>query len=234
MELDTSRHSDLFKPFEFDKRTDVIGAGATGSRVAMSLAKLGVRKLHVWDDDKVEAHNISNQIYSVKSVGHEKVYALESAWFNGPPHKTHLAPDTDSPFKPHFEKVTKDNANQLGAVVFLLTDTMSSRKEIISNLPSWTELLIETRMGTSEGRIYTIDCNSKTQKEQHGLTLFNDDDIGVELSACGTPISIGPTADVLAGFAVWQFLRWLNFPDEGMENEIVYHLRPSLVMARSF
>jgi len=45
------------------KRVDIIGAGATGSHVVMLLAILGFTNIHVWDFDRVEAHNLANQSF---------------------------------------------------------------------------------------------------------------------------------------------------------------------------
>ena len=52
--MEYSRQVNIFKPDEFNTPVHVIGVGATGSWLAPSLAKLGVKNIHVWDDDIVE------------------------------------------------------------------------------------------------------------------------------------------------------------------------------------
>ena len=54
----------------------VIGAGATGSFIALALAKMGVHQITVYDDDTVEAHNLPNQFYQPAHLGWKKVSAL--------------------------------------------------------------------------------------------------------------------------------------------------------------
>ena len=72
--IDTRRHIDVFSPDLFGKRRiDVIGAGATGSRVVLALAKLGLDNIHVWDFDHVEAHNIANQVFGLADIGKLKI-----------------------------------------------------------------------------------------------------------------------------------------------------------------
>src|SRR5215813_5940026 len=75
--VDITRHVEVFSRDAFgNKRIDVIGAGATGSRIVLSLAKLGLENIHVWDFDTVEGHNIANQAYGMGDIGKLKVDAL--------------------------------------------------------------------------------------------------------------------------------------------------------------
>src|SRR3989344_9586657 len=119
MSVDPLRHLSVFKPHAFGtRRVDVIGCGATGSRIVLSLAKLGVENIHAWDFDTVEDHNLANQAFGLGDVGLLKVDALASLVQRG----------IGVAIQTHAEKV--DGSQSLGEVVFLLTDTMASRKEI--------------------------------------------------------------------------------------------------------
>ena len=51
--LDIRRHMELFNPEKFTLPVHIIGAGATGSWLALSLAKLGITNITVWDFDVV-------------------------------------------------------------------------------------------------------------------------------------------------------------------------------------
>ncbi|MBI4533898.1 MAG: ThiF family adenylyltransferase, partial [Candidatus Melainabacteria bacterium] len=148
-QVDITRHIDVFSRDAFgNRRIDVIGAGATGSRIVLSLAKLGLDNIHVWDFDIVEAHNIANQVYGNADIGQLKVDAL---------HDLVLA-QTGLNIHKHAERV--DGSQELGEIVFLLTDTMASRKEIWTKGIRYkmrTKLMIETRMGSDQGRVYTVN-----------------------------------------------------------------------------
>ena len=70
--IDVSRHRELFNPENFNTPIHIIGVGATGSWLALGLAKLGLSNITVWDFDSIEEHNIANQAYNVGSVGQKK------------------------------------------------------------------------------------------------------------------------------------------------------------------
>ena len=196
--VDTVRHATVFSQSEFDNtRVDVIGCGATGSRIAMSLAKLGILNLHLWDFDVVEGHNIANQIFGLPDIGRPKVEALGAR----------ILADTGLQATLHAEKV--DGSQPLGSVVFLLTDTMASRKEIWEGAIRYRQnvkVMIETRMGVTECRVYCVRPNVVESCAGWEKTLYSDEQ-AVE-SACGTKISVGPTAELISGQSVWSFIRW--------------------------
>lgn len=225
--IDPIRHIDVFSPDAFGKRrVDVIGAGATGSRVALSLAKLGLENIHVWDFDKIEVHNVANQVYGNDDLGKLKVEALRDL----------IKRQTGTEIQIHAERV--DGSQELGAVVFLLTDTMASRKEIFSRALKFklrTKLVIETRMGADQGRVYAFNPCKRPEVQGWEETLY--DDSVAEVSACGTSVSVGPTADFLAGLAVWQLIRWFAVEqgrEDELDHELIFTLRPMLIMPRRF
>jgi molybdopterin/thiamine biosynthesis adenylyltransferase len=227
--IDPLRHMDVFSPDAFgSQRVDVIGAGATGSKVVESLAKLGVQNIHVWDFDRVEPHNIANQVYGNSDVGKLKVDALREM----------VAAKTGTVIETHAEAV--DGSQALGTIVFLLTDTMSSRKQIWDRglkFKQRTKLMIETRMGPDSGRAYAINPCKLPEIKGWESTLY--DDKVAEVSACGASISVGPTAGFLAELAVWLFIRAFAIqqgatPDDQLDHEIVFCMRPMLVMTKRF
>ena len=62
--MNLSKSLEYFDPLnQVDGAIHIIGVGAMGSRVAELLARLGIRKIHVWDMDTVEDKNITNQAY---------------------------------------------------------------------------------------------------------------------------------------------------------------------------
>jgi molybdopterin/thiamine biosynthesis adenylyltransferase len=225
MAVDAIRHLKVFDPDLFGKRrVDVIGAGATGSKVVMGLAKLGISNIHAWDFDKVESHNIANQLFGNQDVGKFKVEALAEI----------VKRDTGTVIQAHNEKV--DGTQQLGDIVFLLTDTMASRKEIwekgIRYKPT-IQLMIETRMGSDNGRLYAVSPILPASVKGWEATLYEDDK--AERSACGTSITVGSTADVLAGMAVWQVIRWFTYSQKGGEPpefETLFALNPFFVTTK--
>lgn len=228
MTIDPLRHLSVFSPHAFGRRrVDVVGAGATGSKIVLDLAKLGVENIHVWDFDQVEEHNIANQAFGLDDIGALKVEALAKL----------VKATTGTVIHTHAERV--DGSQNLGEIVFLLTDTMSSRKEIWDKSLKFklkTNLLIETRMGADSGRVYTVNPNKPGHIKEWEATLYPDDE--TEVSACGASVSVGPTAEVIAGLAVWQMIRWFSIvqgsDEDDLDNEIIFSLRPMMTISRRF
>jgi molybdopterin/thiamine biosynthesis adenylyltransferase len=217
----------VFSPDAFGKRrVDVIGAGATGSRIVLSLAKLGITNLHVWDFDQIEEHNIANQVYGLGDVGALKVEALQSI----------VEADTRTVIEIYPERV--DGSQGFGEIVFLLPDTMAARKEIWEKAIKFklrTHLMIETRMGADTGRIYTINPSKPSHITEWEKTLYGDDE--AEVSACGAPVTVGPTAEIISGLAVWQLIKWFAIEqgkEVSLDNEIIFSLQPMVILTRNF
>ncbi|MDB5194368.1 MAG: thiamine biosynthesis protein ThiF [Parcubacteria group bacterium] len=231
--LDTIRHLEVFSPAVFgDRRIDVVGVGATGSRIALALAKLGISEIHLWDYDRIEPHNVPNQVFGNNHVGEFKVDALQNI----------IREQTGITVTAHNERV--DGSQQLGVAVFLLTDTMASRQEIWKGALRYkthVKLVVETRMGKNSGRVYAVNPSSPTHVRGWEETLYSDD--MAEVSACGTSITVGSTAEVVSGLAVWQLIRWHQNQEElklgkiltdEVENELVFSLQPMMLTTSNF
>ena len=226
--IDPLRHLSVFSPDAFGRRrVDVVGCGATGSRIVLSLAKLGVEKIHAWDFDRVESHNVPNQAFGLEHVGALKVDALASI----------VKAATGTAVTVHPEKV--DGSQPLGEIVFVLTDTMTSRKEIWLRALKFklaTKLVVETRMGADQGRVYSVNPSRPGHIKAYEQTLYADDI--AEVSACGASVSVGPTAEFLSGLAAWQLVRWFSIEqgnaEDVLDNEIVFGLRPTVFLTRQF
>jgi len=219
------RHLLVFSPDHFaNRRVDLIGVGATGSRIAMELAKLGVQNLHAWDFDKVEDHNVANQIFGIEDIGKQKVHALSER----------IQTDTGLEITTHDEAV--DGRTLLGDVVFLLTDTMASRKEIWEGAIKYKpgiSLMIETRMGRDEGRVYAVQPTMPAQIRLWESTLCEDEEASDSL--CGARTTVGPTAALVTAFAVWSFIRWFEWSRAGgdlPETENIFYANPPTTMTR--
>lgn len=216
--LNISRHMELFDPDKFEHPVTIIGAGATGSWLALSLAKLGITDITVYDFDVVEEHNIPNQTfrkmcidedgYSGRSdIGRPKVEALCDIIYDA----------TGTSIKIKNEKFVNQ---RLSGVVFLMVDSMSARKEIWENsikLKSAVKLLVEPRMGLDVGRVYNVDPMDMNQIKKYEETYYSDD--VAEVSACGASMTVITSA---LGVASWCGRQLINFHNkEELDNEIL-------------
>ena len=216
--LNISRHMELFNPETFEHPVTIIGAGATGSWLALSLAKLGIENITVYDFDTVEEHNIPNQAFMLKNsvaldgniqshIGVSKVCALRDIIENS----------TGICINPIHAKFTDQ---RLSGVVFLMVDSMSARKEIWENsikLKPSVKLLIEPRMGLDVGRVYNVDPLDLNQIKRYEETYYDDD--VAEVSACGSSMTVITSA---LGIASWCGRQLINFHNkEELDNEIL-------------
>lgn len=218
--IDVSRHEEIFHPVRWGRRrVDVIGLGATGSKVAMSLAKLGVQNLHLWDHDTVEDHNLANQIYDREDVGAAKAAALQH----------HIEAATGTTAHTH-GAWTPEHARDVGDVVFMMADTMAVRNEFFqaNRMNPRVSLVVDSRLGATHGHILTYRPGKKESLDRYASQLYSDDDAITEVSECGTAITVGPTADIISGYIVWALIRFAGGGE--IEPEIAVMARePGLV-----
>lgn len=205
--LNISRHMELFDPDKFEYPVTIIGAGATGSWLALALAKLGITDITVYDFDIIEEHNVPNQAYSISNVGDFKIEALYE----------NIKYETGTSIKVKNEKFTNQ---RLSGVVFLMVDSMSARKEIWENsikLKPAVKLLVEPRMGLDVGRIYNVDPMDMNQIKKYEDTYYGDD--VAEVSACGASMTVITSALGITSWCGRQLINWHN--KEELDNEIL-------------
>ena len=235
--INIMRHESVFNPAEYNYPVHIIGAGATGSRVFAALLELGMKQIHVYDYDDVESHNLANQIYTAADIGHSKVMGCTE--FAKRKLGVEKLPEG---YQFHRIRVTESflsaNLNMLGGIVFILTDTMASRKTIFESLerrcknysPDAPLLIIETRMASTHGSVFTINPFDKAACEAWKTTLVDDtDEDAIELSPCGTALSVGTTASLIANYAVWQMMHFFVDP-VGMQPHIDLYFKPTLTI----
>ena len=204
MALSTIRHDEIFKAHEHNDPIHLIGAGAIGSRVWTALVELGLTNLTVYDFDKVEAHNLANQIYGHDDVGLYKVQALND-WtqfkLGNVPNTFNLVP----------KKVTKDSPFELQHTVILAVDTVAARKELIEMCVEHNVYhVFDTRMASTHGNIIYVNPNNPIAVEKYINEL--PDEALAETSACGTSLTVGTTATLIANLAVWQLMHQRSEP----------------------
>jgi len=206
----TTRHDSIFNARRALPVT-IVGAGATGSRVFASLVELGCSQIQVIDFDKVEAHNLANQIYRDSDIGWLKTEACRN-WYT---HKVGLPPPNPMYF---VDAKLPDKQVMLTGIVFLLVDSMAARREIFeSSLRNNLDVrrVIETRMASSYGDMLAFDPFVEPECDAWLNTLVDDAD--AEASACGTSISVAPTASLIANLAVWEYVRFCKLYEQGQD-----------------
>jgi len=160
-----SRQTDIFSPLELQTQVTVIGAGGIGSPVGLALGKLGIPKLWVIDDDKVETHNLPSQLYPMESVGKYKVEAFK---------------DMVEGFSEASVTMSRErfNGHKLRGIVISAVDNMESRVAIYEGvkLKPQVTLLIDGRMGGEFIRLYSIRPCDPDDLDFYETTLYSDEE----------------------------------------------------------
>lgn len=162
--LNLHRQLDFLNPDVVDiPNINIIGCGGIGSYVAYYLAQMGIDKLTVWDRDKVEEHNVSNQNFTLSQIGQFKVDAIRESIVEKTGETINV--------KRHFfnsESQIKD-----GIVIFA-TDSINSRKliyNVIKDVPEIT-YMIDGRLGGELCAVLSIDMADNDQKKLYESSLF--------------------------------------------------------------
>lgn len=218
--IDISRHKELFNTEEFNTPITIIGAGATGSWVALALAKLGIENITVYDFDVVEEHNIANQSYALYDVGDTKVKALYHQIKN----------ITDTQIKIKEEKFTNQ---RLSGIVLLMVDSMEQRKliwEASIKMKTAVQLLIEPRMGLDVGYVYNVEPTNLSHIRAYEETYYSDEE--AEVSACGHSVSVISSALGIASWCVRQIINFHNRVD--LDNEILIDFKHNNIITNQW
>jgi len=145
----------------------LIGVGGIGTHVLVTLVELGVREVHIWDDDIVSAHNRPTQfIYTKQDIGKPKVEgALKFIERQG----------FDTTVIPHNERVCADT--DLSGIVISGVDTMASRMviwEAVQSSGAMTPIYIDGRIGDECLHVLTLDPCDPIAVKRYERSLIPD------------------------------------------------------------
>ena len=128
-----------------EAKVTLIGAGAVGSFTALTLAKMGIGHLEVYDGDSVESHNLPNQWYRLSDLGSYKVDALKAI----------LETFSDTEVVCHSGNFS---AQPVEGIVVSAVDSMDARMSLWRHIRKSrrVSLYLDTRMGAEVGKIFAI------------------------------------------------------------------------------
>lgn len=216
--LDYTRHMEIFDPTTFNEQVHILGAGATGSWLALQLAKLGVQDIHVYDFDIIEEHNIPNQLFGIHDIGRPKVEALADFI----KHSTGMDITVHNEAFPFGKRVS--------GYVFAMIDTMSGRKamwEKSIKMKMQVKLYIEPRMGIDGGRVYAINPMEYRSFKPYEETFYGDEE--TEVSACGASMSVITSALATSAWCVRQLIE--RHAGRDLDHEVLLDYKYNNVIA---
>jgi len=197
-----SRQLDIIPVETLGETITIVGAGAIGSWVALSLAKMGLGNIHVIDFDDVSVENMNCQFYRFSDIGKSKPEALRD-----------LVRDfTGSEIS--VETLRYEGKEQFPGIVISAVDSMTARKIIWDGHKGSykTKFLIDPRMGAEQALLYVMNPSNKTDIATYEKTLYTDDDAVEERCTAKSTIY---TANLLSGLvakAVKDIITGGNYP----------------------
>ena len=130
MHIDTETHRHLTRQLDLipvdtlTKPVTIIGCGAIGSFLALSLAKMGMTDLFLMDPDVVSIENMSNQFFPKSLIDVNKAKALSTLIYNF----------TDETVKWTPIAYTPDQSNLLAGIVVVAVDSMEARRMVYDSI----------------------------------------------------------------------------------------------------
>ena len=211
-----SRQQDLVPTARLQAVTaTVIGVGAIGRQVALQLAALGIRRLHLIDFDTVEPTNVTTQGYRQSELGLAKVLATERAVREIDP-SIEVATVNDR-FRPR---------HVAGEVYFCCVDSISTRAALWRAAHLNARFWSDGRMLGEVLRILTVADD--VGRQHYPTTLFDQSEALV--GSC-TARSTIYTANIAAGLMLHQFSRWLRNIEPEMD--VTFNLLASDLAVRT-
>lgn len=201
---------------------NVVGAGSLGSFCVFLLAKMiGVLRcpIVVTDFDKVELHNVQNQLYRESDVGRLKVEALRD-----------IVKDT---FNVDLV-VTNGKADQksdLRGIVIIQVDNMKARQSIFEacKFNSAVDYFIDVRTGENEALVFAFDPKYSDWVKRYQLMLYPD--VLAQAPPCATSETVPVlwTAAAVVAKLVLNFKKSKVFTNEFYQATIDFEKWPSVI-----
>lgn len=203
--MDLSKSYEFFQPEKDDARIHIVGCGSVGSTIAENLARCGVTKMTLWDFDKVENHNIVNQMFNQNDVGKLKVEALKDIL-------TDINPEIidDIELKPDGWQ-----GKLMSGYIFLCVDSIELRREIVEkHMDSpYVKAVFDFRTLLESAQHYAADWSDyKMKKDLLNSMQFSHDEAKEEtpVSACGVTLGVATTVRLICALGVNNYINFVR------------------------
>lgn len=204
--ININKHAEYFDPIQVTDSVHIIGCGAIGSHVAEMLARLGIENIHLYDFDKVEAHNLANQMYFTTDIGKNKIHSLLSTLLM-------INSDLQETCVLH-SKGWLEDMRPLRGYVFMCVDSVKIRRAILqtNQYSNQVKAFFDFRMRLSDAQHYAVEGSSEGVERMLKSLDFTEEEAlaATPISACGTTLSILPTVRMITAVGVANFINFVK------------------------
>lgn len=182
--MDHTRHIGIFNASRYS--AVLIGAGGIGAMTGITLAKMGIGKLSIYDFDQVDEINLATQFHRLSDIGKEKSAALSDAILDY------------SGLMSSAKNCRVDQKSEIEPCHLIISavDNITARKEIWTAVkeaaPLW---YLDTRMSAEYFQIFIVDMS---KKEWYADALAHQDEHQIPDEPCTSKATIY-TACIAAG-----------------------------------
>ena len=203
--LDLSKCYEFFQPEKYQGRIHIVGCGSVGSTVAENLVRCGITNLTLWDFDKVEPHNLTNQMFRQQDVGKLKVEALRDLL-------SEINPDVKN------TAVLKPDGwsgEIMSGIIVLAVDSIEIRREIVEKHKGspFVKAVFDVRTLLTGAQHYAADWQSDAMRRNLENSMqFSHDEAAAEtpVSACGVTLGVVTTVRLISALCVNNIIRFLK------------------------
>jgi len=203
--MDLSKSYDFFQPEKDNSRIHIVGCGSVGSTLAENLARCGVTKMTLWDFDKVEAHNIVNQMFRQQDIGKLKVEALKD-----------ILMDINPEIKDDVELKPKGWEGKLmSGYIFLCVDNIELRRTIVEKHmhSPYVKAVFDFRTLLESAQHYAADWSDYDMKQDLLKSMqFSHEEASEEtpVSACGVTLGVATTVRLVCALGVDNYINFVK------------------------
>lgn len=203
--LDLSKSYEYFQPEKQKTRIHIVGCGSVGATVAENLARCGITNMTLWDFDRVEPHNLANQIFRQRDIGNLKVDALLDIL-------KEINPDIENDIE-----LKPDGwvGKQMSGYVFLCVDNIELRRKIVEEHIDnpYIKAMFDFRTRLEDAQHYAADWSDFKMKQDFLNSMnFSHEEAKKEtpVSACNVTLSVCPTVRIICAYGVANFMNFWN------------------------
>lgn len=217
--MNLAKSYEFFQPEKLTSRVHIVGCGSVGSTVAENLARYGITSFSLYDFDKVEPHNIVNQMFTQRDIGCEKVDATARMI-------TDINPEAAKSIRLFREGYT---GQRLSGYVFLCVDNIDICREIAEKNKNNTNIkaMFNFRTRLTDAQHYAADwADSKMVDGFIGTMQFSHEEALAEtpMSACHVTLSVAATVRLICGLGVANFINFVR--GKGINKTVLLNTEP--------
>ena len=205
MMIDLSKSYEFFQPEKCKESIHIVGCGSVGSTVAENLARCGMKNFVLWDFDRVEPHNIVNQMFRQEDVGKLKVEALRD-----------ILVEINPEIKDSIElKSGGWNGKKMSGYIFLCVDNIELRRDIVEkHMESpYVKAMFDFRTLLESAQHYAADWSDYKMKQNLLKSMqFSHEEASEEtpVSACGVTLGVATTVRLICALGVNNFINFVK------------------------